>query len=271
MRKEFLQRLVILLVFIFGTFAKTLAQGVDTTYGTAVAAYRTENEIVVAADSKVVKRDSTSYLEPMCKIRQFGTTFVTAGGLYRWPATNFDLWEILSIAAFGGEGLSDIVKRFETFVSLPLQNAVTAMKNQEPNLYREKHFNKPSIAVLFFGIEDNVLTMKYREFVLFPETNDLLSVFVKRSNCPGTLCSYGKGVVFFKGGEVDNQKIEEIFINPFRSRDAKCVVVDLARKFVQMMIDKSTLDYGPPIDILSITKDGAKWIQRKETCPEIKK
>jgi hypothetical protein len=38
-----------------------------------------------------------------------------------------------------------------------------------------------------------------------------------------------------------------------------------------MTIEKDSINFGPPIDILSITKYGAKWIQKKETCPEIKK
>jgi len=270
MRREFLRRLLTLLLFVYASFAVTLAQGGDAADGTAMVAYRTENEIVVAADSKVTR--GTFYVEPICKIRQFGNIFVTAGGLYRWPAGNFDLWKILSKAALGGAGLSDIVKRFETFVELPLKNTVKAIKNQEPNLYQEKLLGKPSIAVLFFGIEDNVLTLKYRVFYVHPKVDDVLfSVDIKAGDCPGSLCPAGKGVVFFKRDEVDNQKIEEMFSNPFVSGDPKCDVVDLARKFVQMMIDKNAINYGPPIDILSITKDGAKWIQKKEECPEIKK
>jgi hypothetical protein len=68
-----------------------------------------------------------------------------------------------------------------------------------------------------------------------------------------------------------NSEVFEVFIDPFFSREAKCNVVTLARKFVQMTIEKDSTNFGPPIDILSITKYGAKWIQKKETCPEIKK
>jgi ATP-dependent protease HslVU (ClpYQ) peptidase subunit len=270
MRREFVQCLIILLVFVYGSHVEALAQGAHTAYGTAIAAYRTENEIIVAADSKPTSGDGTSYVGTICKIRQFGDIFVAAAGLYREPVTNFDLWEIVSMAFLEGTELSDIVKRFETFVESPLQNAVTAVKNQKPNLYQEKHLNKASIMVLFLRIEDNVLTMKYREFAVFPETNDLLSVFVKRCDCPGYCCSDGRGVVLV-GKMGGDKKIEEIFISPFLSRDAKCNVVDLARRFVETMIDRDSVNFGPRIDILSITKDGAKWIQKKEICPEIRK
>jgi len=265
MRREFLWRFLILLLLVYVSFAETLAQGADATFGTAIAAYRTENEIIVAVDSR------STNVESMCKILQLGDTFVTAGGLYRDPATNFNLWEILSMSAFGGGKLSDIVKRFETFVRVPLQNAVAAIKNQQPNLYQEKFINKTAIHVLFFGIEDNVVTMKYRKVYVFPKTDDLLSVNITAYDCPEILCPDGKGVVLLGKNEGDRQKIEEIFRKPFLSEGNKCNVVDLARKFVQMMIDKDSVSFGPPIDILSVTKDGAQWIQKKETCPEIKK
>jgi len=66
-RREFLRRLLILLLFVYASFAETLAQGADATYGTAVAAYRTENEIVVAADSRAVRGDGTFYVGTLCK------------------------------------------------------------------------------------------------------------------------------------------------------------------------------------------------------------
>jgi hypothetical protein len=192
MRRESLRRLLILLLFVYASFSETLVQGADATYGTAIAVYRTERKIVVAADSKAVGEEGTSSVDTICKIRQFGDIFVTAAGLYRSYATGYDLWEIVSLAAFGRKGLSDIVKRFETFVSLPLQNAVTAIKNREPTLYQERHINKPAVAVLFFGIEDNVLTRKYREFYLHPEVDDVpFPADTKAYDCPGDLCPDG--------------------------------------------------------------------------------
>ena len=95
MGKKFLQRLLILIVFVYGSFGETLARGADTTYGTAIAVYRSDNEIVVAADSKATHEDDSSYVEPVCKIRQFGSTFVAAAGIYEVSGTGFDLWEIV--------------------------------------------------------------------------------------------------------------------------------------------------------------------------------
>ena len=270
MGKEFLQRLLILLVFVYGSFGETLAQGADTTYGTAIAVYRSDNEIVVAADSKATHEDDSPYVEPVCKIRQFGSTFVAAAGIYEESGTSFDLWEIVSASAFGAEGLSDIVKTFDSFVRFPLQNAVAAIKNQYPNFYKKRGIKTPWLSVFFLGIEDNVLTFKGRKYSVYPETDDFLSVKIKTYDCPGN-CRDGKGAVLAQKGEVKNRKIRRMFIDPLFSQDAKFDTVDLARKFVQMMIDEDTINYGAPIDILSISKDGAKWIQRKDSCPEIKK
>jgi len=270
MGKDFLQRLLILLVFVYGSFGETLAQGAGITHGTAVAVYRSDNEIIVAADSKATHEDDSPYVEPVCKIRQFGSTFVAAAGIYEVSGTGFDLWEIVSVSVFGAGGLSDIVKTFDSSVRFPLQNAVTAIKNQYPKFYQKRGIKTPWLSVFFLGIEDNVLTLKGRKYSVYPETDDLLSVKIETYDCPGK-CRKGKGAVLVQKGEVKNRKIRRMFIDPLFSRGAKFDTVDLARKFVQMMIDKNTINYGPPIDILSITKDGAKWIQKKETCPEIKK
>ena len=258
---------LILLVFVCGSFGQAFAQRADAIHGTAIAAYRTENGIVIAADSKATAGDGSFYVDPICKIRQFGSTFVAASGLYQWSNPDFDLWDIVSIAAFGARGLSDIVNKFERAVPGPLRNAVTEIKNQEPNLYEERHVDKPTIQVFFLGVENNVITLKYREFKVVREAGDFLSVYVKSFDCPGNLCPAGRGVVLVGKMEMDKQKVDEMFKDSFLSRNAKTDTVDLARRFVQMVIDKDPINFGPPIDILSITKDGAKWIQKKETCP----
>ena len=43
-------------------------------------------------------------------------------------------------------------------------------------------------------------------------------------------------------------------------------LVQRARSFVQMEIDKQTPEIGGPIDILRLTVDGASWIQKKDGC-----
>lgn len=274
MRKDFRQCVVILLVFVNGIFAETLSQGADTVYGTAIAAYRTENEIVVAADSKAVPfGGGSSYVEPLCKIRQFGDIFVTSSGLYREPVSNFDLWEIVSMASMENRKLSSMVESFETLARDRLRSTAALVKLLRPNEYQETFDKKSAVNVLFCGIEDSVLTLKVRHFFVHPNVdNTLVLVDIGAWDCPGNLCLDGKRTAFLIGKiEEDKQKIDETFQAPLLSQDAKYDVVNLARKFVQMMIDKDSVNFGPPIDILSITKDGAKWIQKKETCPEVKK
>ena len=43
-------------------------------------------------------------------------------------------------------------------------------------------------------------------------------------------------------------------------------LVERARGFVQIEIDKQTPEIGGPIDILRLTVGGASWIQRKAGC-----
>jgi len=272
-RRKWLQRLLILLIFVSASFVEIPALRVNTAYGTAIAAYRTENEIIVAADSRLTRGDGIPYLGPICKIRQFGDIFVASSGLISGVKTNFDIWEIVLMASIESQRLSGMVERFETLVRDRLRDAVALTKLLRPNEYQGQFVGKPAITVLFWGIEDSALTLKYLELYVYPRGVDgvLFSVDIRAYDCPGNLCPDGRGVVLLGERERNSQKDKELFIDPFLSRDAKCDVVDLARKFVQMMIDEDTINYGAPIDILSISKDGAKWIQRKDSCPEIKK
>jgi hypothetical protein len=273
MRREFLQYMLILIVFIYASVPETLAKEPNTTHGTAIAAYRTENEIVVAADSRVVPfGGSTSYIEPICKIRQFGDIFVAASGLYKDPASKFDLWEIVSMASTENQKLSSMVESFEPLARDRLKAILWQVKALRPKEFQEKFIKKPPFTVVISGIEDGVPTLKVREFYIISNTDDIFLVNIGLWDCPGNLCLDGKRTAYLIGKiEEDKQKIDETFQTPFLSRDAKCNTVDLARRFVQMMIDKDSVNFGPPIDILSITKHGARWIQKKETCPEIKK
>ena len=42
------------------------------------------------------------------------------------------------------------------------------------------------------------------------------------------------------------------------------------RRLVQTEIDARSEYVGPPIDLLQINARGAKWIQKKAQCPELK-
>jgi hypothetical protein len=64
-----------------------------TASGSAVVLIRTTNEVLVGTDSKKTYGENIRPSESVCKIHQFGDTFFTQTGLYRYD-TNFNVLDL---------------------------------------------------------------------------------------------------------------------------------------------------------------------------------
>ena len=259
---------VIQSMYMGGLYVKTVL-GMETLHGTTLAALLNEKEIVVAADSRLVRGIDTPDPNPMCKIRQFDNIFVTAFGLYGETTSGFDLWRIVSISAHGSSGVSEKIKHCDTSLRSPLKSALAQIKKLNPVLFEKNFALKPALGVIFFGLEDNTLKLKYLQFDASSSTDASLSLNVKSLECPGMICPDRKFGFLLVGA--DSQSEAETFVKSHRVEVGKGNLADVARKFVQMTIDKNSVAYGPPIDVISVSKDGAKWIQTKDEGLEIKK
>ena len=257
-------------LILFGLFSSTVI------YATTIVAIRTNKNIVLAADSKEYTLATASQprsVQSVCKIRQSGSVFFTTAGLRRThnPQTGqvlFNLDDEISAMIASGGTFSQIADRIMSSIPPRLQ----AVYDQRAGVF-------PTITVILATTEDGILKLIRCRFepverYVIPFGFGM-QVAASRADCPE---SCKDGYMLWVDGEV--QALGE-FLDQLNSagteRNIRDVIkrsladpVAVARELVQMQIDAKGDIVGPPIDILQITKGGAKWIQRKKECPDIK-
>jgi hypothetical protein len=258
-------KLGIILVVGLTVFGHAEAWGADVTpltsmYGTVIAALRTKNKIVVAADSGFIKEGEKPGTELVCKIRQIGNVFVSVHGLLEYRLTGFEIWDVISLSVRDHGGIAAKAKAFESSVKDPLTRALDQIRLSNPNDYVQQFLTKPAaLGVIFFGVDSDTLVLNYRGFKVA-----LGGLEIIRIDCPGGSCPDGNFSYILVGdNKEENEEFKRInFSGPFEEN-----LVDIARKYVQIAIDKNNVKYKAPIDIISIDKSGARWIQKKAECP----
>jgi hypothetical protein len=241
------------------------ASAYNFAHGTAVFVIRTPHEIVVAADSRSVNSSDIPDPEPICKIRQFSNAYIVVNGMSQDLPSEYDLFSILKEASRQKGLLADKITTFENLVKPPLEKALNRLRRDEPVAFQRNAIEIAPLGVNFFGIERGVLVLHNRRFVVSLARDNKVSVNIERHGCPGPDCPDGVAFITVGAAEFKERFAKE---NPnFLKGD----LVEAARKFVQMQIDAKVVDVGPPIDILRITNDGAKWIRKKPECEEDRK
>src|ERR1019366_3238827 len=99
-------------------------------YGTTIIVMRTEDGILVAADSKVVGRGSKS--PPRCKIHQYGNIFVGIAGISKGESVGLDTERVVSTAVATKGPLLSKVEAFRIAASKYLLADVEYVKKSSP-------------------------------------------------------------------------------------------------------------------------------------------
>jgi hypothetical protein len=234
------------------------------THGTAIFAIRTPDEIAVAADSREIGARGLPAPTRVCKIRQIDRNiFLTAYGLYEETQSEYNLWKIIQQAGKGFNTVSSMADSFEAYLRSPLEKALKQIRMTSPHFYKEKCIKRPPLGVIFFGIEDEVLVFRHRKVTVYDPASGHIWVNFMREDCPGSGCRDGNMAV-----AVAEERETESFSRSKKSLDLRAGVVDLARNFVTEVISKDAIQYAAPIDIIYLSKDGAKWIQKKGECDQ---
>lgn len=227
--------------------------------GTTVVAFWTPDRIIVGADSKGRRGGELGEGELLvCKIRQVGNVFYALSGLREDPETGFDAHSIV-VRAYNTPGrLIDKVNAFERLVSEPLSNVLAHIKAKYPLNFERDFGNKGGgMDIVFFGYENGRPVMITRRIGRRDYSR-------RRLEYPGDFPNSPFGAVYM--GQHDS-------INRFRVANPGWQRMGLEkamRRFIQMEIEEHPETVGPPIDILVIDNSGARWIQKKPECPEIK-
>ena len=251
-------RPLLICVFIFLQFLGIPALGRATT----IVAVRTPTDIYLGVDSKVtgVRPDGTVYYEAKCKIGQVGKIFFAGAGPYEYEPTGLNIRLLLIEAQRPGASVVQTVERFETLYADALTRTSRTAQKESPMVYK-KYFLNRHVYVYFFAFENETPQYFGRIFTI-QSSNGPVTVDTEQRDCPPG-CS-GSEPTILGIGYADVMK--ELSSNALKTRPPIPVITEVIEASIREDPDQKS---GGPIDILHLSKDGARWVQKKKECPEI--
>lgn len=208
---------------------------------TSIAVVRSESNIVVAADSRVV--DVAGRMMPdICKIRHSGNWYYIVYGLAF--AQGADVFQLADNALRNPKTARQAVQTLRESLT-PVIN--TALSSNE--LVRSRATQQPSIlGIVVVGRDKETLVMAHLKFRL-ASTGMETEAYLCPGDCEG-------GVAAVVAPSADAAKFNWDLDSDHAARD-----------FVEFEISRRTIDIGPPLQMLRIRKDGqTEWLERPSPC-----
>ena len=236
----------------------------DVANATTIVVARSANEIVIGADSKVTDTYGHELNNQVCKIQQVGNLFLAFEGLLRDKATGFSVPEIavkaLQLKPDGSA--AERVNILTGFLTSELFVELQHVRNNSADEFHTKLEGQTFLRVVVAGFEGNRPVVFVRQFRT-------------------TLIARGIGVTVIPDDCLDGCQGEVVtrFLGETEAIEGlpedtpgfwKEGLADGVRRLIEMEIEARSEYVGPPIDLLRITAQGAKWIQKKPGCPDLK-
>jgi hypothetical protein len=214
-------------------------------HGTAIAIERTDDQIVIAADSRVVDGDGIIRADT-CKIRNAGKWYFALNGLA--STKGVDVFSVVGTILRQEGGIAG---RSEAIIH-SLTTLLNAAIQSDPALRKHAAVTQGSLlGVSIVGTEQNVLRFVYISFAVTDA-----GLIYEQHMCPGE-CSQNRA-----GTLVPRSDTAQFHWN--------MEPLDAVRAFVQMEIDRNLVDIGPPLQLLQINRGGeAMWIERPDVCKSV--
>lgn len=254
------QRISIVFFFLCLIFIFFVPSAMSTT----IIAFRTSNELILAADS-LNNRAISGPTSLVCKITQIKNVFVTfSGRISAEGAINFNMIDIAR-GVFSRTGtIQEKVALFNTIMKFNLELLVNDdRKNKE---WFNKLYNTKDLvisAVIIAVVTDSYPTFYCYQYVIASSAEESARIIEKpfKSIQPIKLGYYD--VVL--GGEY-NAFIKDLPESPLpKSFNA----IKNVRRWITKEANAVPDKVGLPVDILRITPSRAEWIQHKKECQEI--
>lgn len=224
------------------------------TTGTAIVIIAKGDQIVAAADSKVLLgHDRIASSD--CKIKQVEDAFFAIAGHRRVELTDFDAIHIAMEACRTTHNITDRMSKFEMLMKPALFNMLWYSQRKTPYYFETALRDKTILQAAFFGFERGSPYLFVRSFKCNTSTGRI-SIEVDRQACLSQcdiLTILGK-----------SRAAEEYLARTPASK--KKPSIELSKELVELEIADEPEIVGPPIDVLQISKTGAIWKQRKAEC-----
>ena len=231
---------------------------------TTIVVARSANEIVIGADSKVTDTYGKELNSQVCKIQQVGNLFLAFEGLLRDRATGFSVPEIAVRALKLKPDAPDQekVNILTGFLTSELFVELQRVRTNSADEFHTKLEGQTFLRVVVAGFERGRPLIFVRQF----RTSFIargIGVTVIPDDCLDG-CQ-GEVVTRFLGETDAIEGLPEDTPGFWKSG-----LVDGVRRLIETEIAARSEYVGPPIDLLQITANGAKWIQKKPGCPDVK-
>ncbi len=248
----------------------------SSAFATSIVVVRDNNEIVIGADSKTTmtfagsgRREAGSIAK--CKIVQTGDLFfASAGNAGIGPAAfpgdvdpEFDLKEVIVRGLQGSGSIGDRVRNLEKVLVANLIRIAEKAREDDAAFFLQRFVRCPVHTIVVGGLDEGKPVLMARTFRLIVSPSGSLSFEIGRYSCPGDCQDPIITIVEGQTGEI-RRYLEQHALYLFYADPVSAV-----RDLVELEIAKDPSSVGPPIDILRLTKEGATWIQRKPSCPDI--
>jgi hypothetical protein len=249
---------------VIGIAALLVAIPCPLAHATTIVVARTASEIVIGADSKVTDTYGKELNSQVCKVQQVGNLFVAFEGLLRDKATGFNIPEIAikALRLKPDATAAEKVNILTGFITAELFVELNRVRRDSADEFHTKLEGQTFLRILIAGFENNRPVVFVRQF---------RTAFIAR----------GIGVIVIPDDCLDDCKGEVVtrFLGETEAIEGLPEVTPGfwaegltagVRRLVQTEIDARGEYVGPPIDLLQIKPQGAKWIQKKEQCPDVK-
>jgi hypothetical protein len=172
-------------------------------------AFRTAQEIVIAADSRATASNDLSIHISTCKIRQINSVFVASAGFMFSPASGFSIDQLLSTSFKPNVSIRQGVRTFESAVIKRMLNQMIWERKHDIASFRREYEGKETLQIVFATIENSIPVLLFRSFKSETVNGKLTFHLARRFNCPGD-CSGDIRYVPLGEGEAIAAYMEQI-------------------------------------------------------------
>jgi hypothetical protein len=222
-------------------------------YGATIVVMRTDDGILLAADSKVTRRGSNP--PPRCKIHQYGKVFVAVASAGKNENTGPEMERIAGTAAAAKGPLQSKVDSFANVARKSLLADIESQKKSNPATFQQAYVGKRILDVTFASIEGPKPEAVVETFFVDGAgvLHDLPSPLAGHRLLVTGMSSAIKSYTDRNSGWYEQQGPEVAIKN-----------------FMELEIAMEKNAVGPPISILKLDGGVARWIEAG-ACPAIRK
>ena len=233
---------------------------VTNAYCTSIITIRTNNEIIIGADS-FEGNEFNEHLGSTCKIIQGRDVFFATAGITRSEDPKFDFTKITTEILSRELSIEERLAIYDKTIRIKLGEIVNHIKQDKVRFNSIRHKTRVGLTVAMNTA--NTLTVYYIEHKVINTADEPANIQTITNGLNRKLATGEDAEIDIIWNSTDKEICTQIIAN------ANIVdIITPIRTCIELIAQKR-LDVKLPVDILRITRNGATWIQHKPECPEI--